>query len=244
MVDIRRELDGNHVVRFNTHENAKSALDRQPPEHKRAQRAIRPGQRRLPYVKWYDEREDVGFPEDSDEGSGDFGAVQTSGQRGASWHSPDYVPKVSPRSARPQPGYPQQAPERSYFDTEAAAPAHPTAQGNTAEAALPSPDPQDHQLMAAVAGTSNAEGIRREEIAGEVEQMMEIVNAPLKTLPKRDRIAHLHLVNEELKLIIKDKERKRQGVVLMVTEQKRVNREQDFLHYRRDVLNSLGLKEE
>jgi len=244
MVAIRREVDGNYVVRFNTHENAQAALDRQPPEHKHAQRAIRSGQRRLPYVKWYDEREDVEFSDDSDDGSGGFGAVKTSRQRGASWLFPHQVLEISPRSARPQPRYLQQAPQRSYFDTEAAAPAHPTAQSNTAEAALPSPDPKDRQQVAAMAGLSDAESKRRAEIAGEVEQMMEIVNAPLKTLPKRDRIAHLHSVNEELKLIIKDKERKRHGVALTVTEQKRVNREQDFLHYRRDVLNSLGLSEE
>lgn len=47
----------NHVVHFNTHEDAKAALERQPLEHKRGHGGPpQPGQPRKPNVKWYDAR--------------------------------------------------------------------------------------------------------------------------------------------------------------------------------------------
>ena len=56
IVRIEKYGKTNHVVHFNTHEEAKAALDRQPLDHKRNQGTIAPGQARKPNVKWFDAR--------------------------------------------------------------------------------------------------------------------------------------------------------------------------------------------
>ena len=45
----------NHVVHFSTHEDAKAALERQPPDHKKGSPAVA-GQPRKPNIKWFDNR--------------------------------------------------------------------------------------------------------------------------------------------------------------------------------------------
>ena len=77
----------NHVVHFNSHENAKAALERQPVEHRRGTGPPGPGQPRKANVKWFDER---GGPRqtfqhrDSQGGQGaSAGAWQASNRGGA-----------------------------------------------------------------------------------------------------------------------------------------------------------------
>ena len=52
---VEKHGKSNHVVHFNTHEEAQAALDHQPIEHKRGSATQGPGPRK-PNVKWYDER--------------------------------------------------------------------------------------------------------------------------------------------------------------------------------------------
>lgn len=75
----------NHVVHFDTHENAKAALDRQPMDHKRGSGPPVPGQPRKPNVKWYDERGRPGqnFPQRDSQGGQGAGAWQASNRGGA-----------------------------------------------------------------------------------------------------------------------------------------------------------------
>ncbi|MCJ1403218.1 hypothetical protein MMC11_006441 [Xylographa trunciseda] len=75
----------NHVVHFDTHENAKAALERQPMDHKRGSGPPAPGQPRKPNVKWYDERggpRQNFQPRESQGGQG-AGAWQASNRGGA-----------------------------------------------------------------------------------------------------------------------------------------------------------------
>ncbi|MCJ1319878.1 hypothetical protein MMC15_005214 [Xylographa vitiligo] len=87
-VNIKRvEKHGktNHVVHFDTHENAKAALERQPMDHKRGSGPPAPGQPRKPNVKWYDERggpRQSFQPRDIQGGQG-AGAWQASNRGGA-----------------------------------------------------------------------------------------------------------------------------------------------------------------
>lgn len=55
IVKIEKWGKGNHVVHFNTHEEAKAALDRQPADHKKPSQAVA-GQPRKPNIKWFDSR--------------------------------------------------------------------------------------------------------------------------------------------------------------------------------------------
>jgi hypothetical protein len=80
---IEKHGKTNHVVHFNSHENAKAALERQPIEHKRGSGPPVPGQPRKANVKWYDER---GGPRPSfppREGQQGVGAWQASNRGGA-----------------------------------------------------------------------------------------------------------------------------------------------------------------
>ena len=53
---IEKYGKSNHVVHFSNHEDAKAALEHQPPEHKKGSGPPGPGQQRKPNVKWFDER--------------------------------------------------------------------------------------------------------------------------------------------------------------------------------------------
>jgi hypothetical protein len=98
---LRIEKHGktNHVVHFDTHENAKAALDRQPAEHKRGGGAPGPGPRK-PNVKWYDERggQRQNFQQRDSQGGQGAGTWQASNRGGAG-------------SGPPRAGY-QSGPER------------------------------------------------------------------------------------------------------------------------------------
>ena len=85
----------NHVVHFNTHEEAKAALDRQPLEHKRSQGNQAPGQQRKPNVKWFDARGKPASTNSNRENQGNQGAGtwQGSNRGGAA------------NSSGPRPGY-------------------------------------------------------------------------------------------------------------------------------------------
>ena len=82
---IEKHGKTNHVVHFDTHENAKAALERQPVDHKRGSGPPIPGQPRKPNVKWYDERggpRQTFQPRESQGGQG-AGAWQASNRGGA-----------------------------------------------------------------------------------------------------------------------------------------------------------------
>ena len=73
----------NHVVHFNTHEEAKAALDHQPPDHKKPSQAVA-GQPRKPNIKWFDTRGSRNtFGRDNRESQG-AGTWQASNRGGAS----------------------------------------------------------------------------------------------------------------------------------------------------------------
>ena len=82
---IEKHGKTNHVVHFDTHENAKAALDRQPMDHKRGSGPPVPGQPRKPNVKWYDERGGPrqNFPQRESQGGQGAGAWQASNRGGA-----------------------------------------------------------------------------------------------------------------------------------------------------------------
>ncbi|KAL8655121.1 MAG: hypothetical protein Q9226_003170 [Calogaya cf. arnoldii] len=69
------------VAHFQDHESAKSALERQPVEHKKASNAGPDGQRK-PNVKWYEERGPRNFQKYDNQGQG-AGAWQASNRGGA-----------------------------------------------------------------------------------------------------------------------------------------------------------------
>ena len=85
IVRIEKHGKSNHVVHFNTHEQARAALERQPVEHKRGSGPPVAGQTRKPNVKWYDDRggQRTNFqPRDGQTGQG-AGAWQASNRGGA-----------------------------------------------------------------------------------------------------------------------------------------------------------------
>ena len=71
--------------------------------------------------------------------------------------------------------------------------------------------------------------------------MMDVVNASFEPMPKRRVLSHLHYVNDVLSEIAGYKVRRARGIALTLEEYKMVNREGDFLHYRRDLLQYLRL---
>lgn len=74
----------NHVVHFSTHEDARTALDSQPPDHRKSSGPPVAGQPRKPNVKWFDERGPrSNYQRDSQGGQG-AGAWQASNRGGAS----------------------------------------------------------------------------------------------------------------------------------------------------------------
>lgn len=89
IVRIEKYGKSNHVVHFNTHEDAKAALERQPTDHKRSGGPPTPGQPRKPNVKWYDARGPrSNFRGDNQggqggQGTGGAGAWQGSNRGGA-----------------------------------------------------------------------------------------------------------------------------------------------------------------
>ena len=80
IVRIEKYGKTNHVVHFNTHEEAKAALDRQPLDHKRNQGNIPQGQQRKPNVKWFDARGSRNNP--GGQGTGGAGAWHGSNRGG------------------------------------------------------------------------------------------------------------------------------------------------------------------
>lgn len=72
----------NHVVHFESHEDAKAALERQPIDHKKSSGPSAPGQQRKPNVKWFDDRPRNNYPRDN-QGSQGAGAWQASNRGGA-----------------------------------------------------------------------------------------------------------------------------------------------------------------
>lgn len=81
---IERYGKTNHVVHFKTHEDARTALDNQPAEHKKNTGPPPAGQSRKPNVKWFDDRGPrPNYPRDNQGGQG-AGAWQASNRGGAS----------------------------------------------------------------------------------------------------------------------------------------------------------------
>lgn len=73
----------NHVVHFDSHEDAKAALERQPIDHKKSSGPSAPGQPRKPNVKWFDDRGPRNnYQRDNQSGQG-AGAWQASNRGGA-----------------------------------------------------------------------------------------------------------------------------------------------------------------
>lgn len=80
---IERYGKSNHVVHFDSHEDARAALDHQPMEHKKGGGPPQPGQTRKPNVKWFDDRGPRNnYQRDSQGGQG-AGAWQASNRGGA-----------------------------------------------------------------------------------------------------------------------------------------------------------------
>ncbi|MCJ1251217.1 hypothetical protein MMC30_008448 [Trapelia coarctata] len=248
LVAILKNDKGHYVARFDNHENAKVALERQPAEHKVGQRTIQPGARRLPYVKWFDERGGFeGFVDQDEDGDEvDFEAF-----------GPQHVAAPSPRELHHDPDE-QPAHASSSFPAAssnvAVEPTPPTIQslisaqqskapvaGPSSSGSSSSAKPKTARQKAAEAGLTIAERERRAEIAVEAQDMMDVINASFHTMPRRQVISHLHFVNDELSEVAEVKARKASGGTLTTAEQKRVNRKSDVLHYRRDLLQYLGL---
>ena len=79
---VEKHGKSNHVVHFNTHEEAQAALDHQPMEHKRGSATQGTGPRK-PNVKWYDERGGRGnYPSRDGQGNQGAGAWQASNRGG------------------------------------------------------------------------------------------------------------------------------------------------------------------
>lgn len=82
IIKIEKYGKTNHVVHFGTHEEAKTALDNQPPDHKRNSGPAVAGQPRKPNVKWFDDRGPRNnYPRDNQGGQG-AGAWQASNRGG------------------------------------------------------------------------------------------------------------------------------------------------------------------
>lgn len=85
IVRIEKYGKTNHVVHFNNHEQAKAALERQPPEHKRGGGPPITGQPRKPNVKWYDERGPrTPYPQRDNQAPSQAGQWQPSARGGSS----------------------------------------------------------------------------------------------------------------------------------------------------------------
>lgn len=253
IVTIMRNEQGHHIARFATHETAKAALERQPAEHKVGQRTLRPGARRLPYVKWYDER--GGFEGYQDE-DGDEGVFESFGQQGGEFGLGGQETIAAPLSslrrfistnteARENVNRPLAGPasaEASLFTRQSLISAQQEIEApDNAPVKTPSPSakPKTAKQTAAEAGLTVDERKRRAKIAAEAQDMMDVVNASFRPMPRRQVISHLHFVNDELAEIAKFKARKAIGLPITWEEQKRVNRESDILHYRKDILHYL-----
>ena len=81
---IEKHGKTNHVVHFNTHEEAKAAVERQPIDQKRKQGQVPPGQPRKPNVKWFMSGPRNTFRDNQGgQGTGGAGAWQGSNRGGA-----------------------------------------------------------------------------------------------------------------------------------------------------------------
>lgn len=80
---VERYGKTNHVVHFESHEDAKAALDRQPADHKKSSGPPAAGQTRKPNVKWFDDRGPRNNYQRDNQGGQGAGAWQASNRGGA-----------------------------------------------------------------------------------------------------------------------------------------------------------------
>ena len=84
IIKIEKYGKTNHVVHFQSHEDARAAFDAQPIDHKKSTGPPAAGQPRKPNVKWFDDRGPrPSYPRDNQGGQG-AGAWQASTRGGAS----------------------------------------------------------------------------------------------------------------------------------------------------------------
>ena len=82
IVRIEKYGKTNHVVHFGTHEQAKTALDNQPADHKKNSGPPAAGQPRKPNVKWFDDRGPRNNYQRENQGGQGAGAWQASNRGG------------------------------------------------------------------------------------------------------------------------------------------------------------------
>ena len=82
IVRIEKYGKTNHVVHFGTHEEAKTALDNQPADHKKNSGPPPAGQPRKPNVKWFDDRGPRNNYQRENQGGQGAGAWQASNRGG------------------------------------------------------------------------------------------------------------------------------------------------------------------